>query len=220
MLAQHTNIIVPPTFDDLSAGPESVEREVVAQPSTSDIDAAYTVLESMFTGPWVDFFLISLIIAVIFAVIALYSLIRVYQIRGMERTYYANQPLSSVARRVLRITSPTQQGVAHNPRWETVRNLVASDNENDWRHAIVEADIMLDEAITARGYEGESLGEKMKQVSRADVSTIDGAWEAHKVRNRIAHEGTALSLSQREVKRVLALFERTLRELGHLSTTH
>jgi deoxyadenosine/deoxycytidine kinase len=80
--------------------------------------------------------------------------------------------------------------------------------------AIIEADIMLDEMLTALGYLGDGVGEKLKTVEPSNILTLDAAWEAHKVRNRIAHSGKDFELNQRETKRVVGLFESVFREFG------
>jgi hypothetical protein len=59
------------------------------------------------------------------------------------------------------------------------------------------------------------MADKMRQVDRADFRTIDLAWEAHKVRNRIAHEGSAHSLSAREARRVIDLYDAIFKEHGY-----
>ncbi len=73
-------------------------------------------------------------------------------------------------------------------RWENVIRHIESTNQNDWKQAILEADMMLDEILTTMGYRGESVGEKLKRVVSGDFKSVQDAWEAHKVRNQIAHE--------------------------------
>jgi hypothetical protein len=100
----------------------------------------------------------------------------------------------------------------HNERWERVTALIASDNPGDWRLAIMEADVMLDELVTDMQYHGETLGDKLKAIERSDFATLDSAWEAHKVRNTIAHRGSDFILTHREAKRVIGLFEQVFQE--------
>ena len=78
-----------------------------------------------------------------------------------------------------------------------------------------DADIILDELLTKMGYRGESIGEKLKRVEKGDFVTLDDAWEAHKVRNRIAHE-TDNVLTHEQAVRAVSLFEKGLRELQYL----
>jgi hypothetical protein len=141
--------------------------------------------------------------------------VRTRQIRKEEQKFYARKPLSAAARRVFGVVGASE-GTANAGRWRDVVEHANSANPNDWRQAIMEADVMLDDAISSRGYTGEGIGEKMKQVERGDINTIDDAWEAHKIRNRVAHEGTNYELTQRETRRAINLYENVFRELGHI----
>jgi len=101
-------------------------------------------------------------------------------------------------------------------RFERVLNHLNSDRESDWRLAILEADVLLDEMVTHMGYHGDSLGEKLKGVEKSDFLSLDQAWEAHAVRNKIAHEGSAFALTDREAKRVVKLYEDVFNEFHYI----
>lgn len=101
-------------------------------------------------------------------------------------------------------------------RWETIRERVQAPNPEGWKIAILEADIILEEILDINGYKGASIGEKLKGVEPADLASLNDAWEAHKVRNAIAHEGDAFQLSQREAERVIKLYEKVFREYGYI----
>ena len=103
-----------------------------------------------------------------------------------------------------------------NKKWERVQSHMASQNESDWKLAILEADIMLDELLDVSGYKGDTMGEKLKQVDKSDFNTIDMAWEAHKVRNMIAHEGSDFAMSEREARRVVGLYEAVFKEFRYI----
>ncbi|MCI0619665.1 hypothetical protein L0Y40_01365 [Candidatus Wolfebacteria bacterium] len=145
---------------------------------------------------------ISTILSLLLLTGIIYSIWRTNQIRKTERL-----ALNVPDETVFRSTS-----VEKNERWERVKSLVESDNPNDWRAAIIEADIMLDELVTRMGYGGADLGDKLKGIEGSDFTSLDEAWEAHKVRNRIAHEGGDFILTQREAHRVVALFEKAFEE--------
>lgn len=94
-----------------------------------------------------------------------------------------------------------------NTKWEKILSYLDSANESDWRRAILEADIMLDELLDKFDLPGEdSMSEKLKEIEESDFLTINNAWEAHKIRNQIAHDGQAFVLTQREAKRVIELY--------------
>ena len=88
--------------------------------------------------------------------------------------------------------------------------------ETDWRQAIIEADIILFDALEHDGYPGESVGEKLKAVDPRKIASLQEAWEAHKVRNDIAHQGSAYELSDTLAYRTIQRYETTLREFGEI----
>ena len=120
----------------------------------------------------------------------------------------------------LKVEEAYETGVKGDPsltkRWESVMRHIESNNQNDWRQAIMEADIMLDDLLNKMEYHGESIGEKLKRVERSDFNTLDEAWEAHKVRNQIAHEGSAMALNQYEAKRVINLYKKVFEEFYYI----
>ena len=99
-----------------------------------------------------------------------------------------------------------------NPQWERILFHSESVNENDWRLAILEADIMLGDMLEKMALPGESIGDKLKAVEKSDFLTVENAWEAHKVRNQIAHEGVSFILNQHEAKRVIGLYQSVFQE--------
>lgn len=101
-------------------------------------------------------------------------------------------------------------------RFEKIIEHVSSANQNDWRFAILEADIMLGDMLVSLGYEGETVGEMLKSVERGDLTTLDLAWEAHKIRNDVAHGGAEFHLSQREAKRVIDLYGQVFEEAEYI----
>lgn len=104
-----------------------------------------------------------------------------------------------------------------NEKWQQVQRYMNSQSHVEWRQAILEADIMLDEMLTKIGYAGESVGEKLKNVEESDFITLQKAWDAHKVRNRIAHGGaTEVKLDRREAERVIGLYEEVFSEFYYI----
>jgi hypothetical protein len=83
----------------------------------------------------------------------------------------------------------------------------------DYRHAIIDADKLLDALMTKRGSSGP-LGEKLKN-SESLFSDYNGIWRAHKLRNRIAHELNA-KVTNEEAKEALKQFKRAYKDLGLL----
>jgi hypothetical protein len=101
-------------------------------------------------------------------------------------------------------------------RWKQITEHIETANPNDWKQAVMEADIILGEILDKMGYQGEGIGEKLRRVEKADFQTLDQAWEAHKIRNIIAHEGASYDLTQYEAKRVISLYRQVFEEFFYI----
>ena len=210
-----TTTVTPPSFDDLTQA-----EQVFVQPvQDTSLSGTEFIQDFIFDSFWTGLFTFSLIISLVFAIGIVYSMLRVRQIRKAEARFYAQQPLSSIARRTFGEDTDSFGGgeSEFEERWRSILSHVNADNTNDWKQAILEADVLLDTIITRRGYTGDGIGEKMKQIKRSDINSIEDAWEAHKIRNRVAHEGSDFELTQREARRVINLYEKVFIELEHLS---
>jgi len=103
-----------------------------------------------------------------------------------------------------------------NNKWQDVIVHINSANPSDWKLAILECDIMLSDILEKMGYMQVSIGDKLKSIEPSDFTNIEAAWEAHKIRNQIAHEGSEFMISEREAKRVIGLYELVFREFNYI----
>lgn len=158
-----------------------------------------TALYAMLRGP---FLWISMIVSVVFGVGAMYASLQLKKIREKERATL----------KMLEAKLSSDANKDKNERWERIETLGSSENPGDWRVAIIEADIALHELVRSMGYHGDSLGDMLKGVEKSDFQTLDLAWEAHKIRNRIAHSGSDYILTNREAKRVIDLYRQVFQE--------
>lgn len=108
---------------------------------------------------------------------------------------------------------PPKAGVA---KWNTVVDLITSPSESDWRMAIIEADTLLDQLTKDAGFIGETLGERLKNADPGLFRTLDFAWDAHKLRNQIAHQGSDLVVSRLEFERAVKFYEAVFLEFGYI----
>lgn len=102
-----------------------------------------------------------------------------------------------------------------NEKWQSVLVHINSQNPSDWKLAILECDIMLSDILEKMGYMQPSIGDKLKSIEPSDFTNIEAAWEAHKIRNQIAHEGSDFAINEREAKRVIGLYEAVFREFEY-----
>ena len=109
--------------------------------------------------------------------------------------------------------TPARSGVA--ARWEEIVRHINSVKEAEWKFAVIEADKLIDEILRAAGYRGETMGERLVNIDKVRLQSLDGLWEAHKLRNLIVHD-TKYFARYAEAKRAINLYEDSLKELGIL----
>lgn len=98
--------------------------------------------------------------------------------------------------------------------WSVVETMMADDHESAWAKAVMEADKILDYTMKLRRASGNNLGDRLKN-SRHMFTNVQPVWEAHKLRNQLAHE-VNMKLSRGEAERAVRLFKDGLRQLGGL----
>jgi hypothetical protein len=101
-------------------------------------------------------------------------------------------------------------------RWDGVQKRLESENPNDWKMAVIETDSLLDEIFQKIGYKGENLGERLKNIEPSDFDNLQNIWEAHKIRNKIVHEGDKFELTKDEAKNILEKYKKALKELKYI----
>lgn len=143
--------------------------------------------------------------------IIFYTIIRLRQVENKDEPKFR---VSDAKKQIPQ--AGAEQDIALHEKWLKVQAHINSDDHSQWRLAVLEADIMLGDILEKMGYQGDSIGDKLKSVDKSDFLTLDYAWEAHKIRNQIAHEGSDFQLNEREAKRVIDLYKTVFSEFYHI----
>lgn len=96
--------------------------------------------------------------------------------------------------------------------WLKVERQLVKDNESSYHLAILNADKLLDQALRQRGIKGSTMGERMKSAQTM-WSNASNVWNAHKIRNRIAHEPD-VKVRFDDTRRALAAYKQALKDVG------
>jgi len=97
-------------------------------------------------------------------------------------------------------------------RWQSTLVKLEKDDENSYKLAVIEADKLFDDILKRIGYQGESMGERLKQLTTSQISNIDEVWQAHKLRNQIVHEPDS-RLTHSQAQRAVEIYQRALENL-------
>lgn len=143
---------------------------------------------------------ISYIVALVALAILAYCTVRLHQLKEEEEPMYET------------LEPERAENETEHARWSHVIALIESPSESDWRQSIIEADIMLDDILGTHGYEGSTLAEKLKQGDPARFRTLQDAWDAHKIRNDIAHQGSTYKLTDHIAYRTIGKYKNVFEE--------
>jgi len=154
------------------------------------------------------------VLSVFFIFMICYCFIRLLEIRKKEKKHLQYE-IEEYAHHHKEKASD-ESGFIKNERWEHVLEYLSSPNQSDWKLAVMEADSILEDLTDTMELEGINLGERLKSSNKDKFKTLDDAWEAHLVRNKIAHDGSQFELSQHEANRIITLYENVFREFGHI----
>jgi hypothetical protein len=149
-------------------------------------------------GIWFWIVIIGYTLSVLALGVIVYITMRIFDLRHREEHFYTTL-----------IEDPNARE-AGNPRWAYIQVLLEDTHPSKWREAIIEADIMLDEVLRKKGYTGDTFADRIRQ---AHLETERSAGEAHGIRNRIAHEGSAFDISHTLAQRTIAHYESVFQEL-------
>lgn len=97
-------------------------------------------------------------------------------------------------------------------QWLAIESQLKRDETSSYHLTVLNADKLLDRALKERGYKGETMGERMR-AAKATWSNANAIWNAHKLRNQIAHEHD-IRVTYDDARRALSGFKQGLKDIG------
>lgn len=128
---------------------------------------------------------------------------RFYVLEG-HRAYKAPQKLLSFEEEQKRIARK---------KWDDIVRKAEAGGPAGYPMAIIEADVLLENSLGRMGFLGKNLAERLRSLAPSELPNVNDVWEAHKLRNKIAHEPD-FRPSQDETTKALGTYKRALEDLG------
>ena len=189
--------IAPVNIETVSSGSLFEDLSIIIQNKIGGVDA----MKSFFLGIEGALALLALVFFAGFICISL----RMGDVRRKIHGQYAPIPVEK------------SEAKGYAMQWQFVLDHTNSENPAEWKIAILEADNMLDRILEDEGYLGETVADRLKAMSPSRIASYDDLWEAHKVRNQIAHGGAIdMDLSKKMVRDTVAKFGNAFNDLGYL----
>jgi hypothetical protein len=194
------NLTQQPLFD-----PTYLNIEYIFDKIANSIGPIISFITDVHT--WQTIGIISVSISILSLIIIIFSLVRMYEIQVFDREEIEHEISHALAK-------DKERDRTLNPRWKYVLTLIESPNESDWRVSIMEADSLLEESFKERGLVGGTMAELLEEAKLNGYPSIQNAWDAHLIRNKIAHEGLDYPLTQVEGRRIIKLYQNVFEGLG------
>jgi len=99
--------------------------------------------------------------------------------------------------------------------WAKIIERSEKPSESEYKLAIIEADGLLNEVLEKMGYQGETLGERLKKISPDILPNIQEIPEVHKLRNNIVHDPD-YRITLEQTRETLKIYEKALQDLNAL----
>lgn len=95
--------------------------------------------------------------------------------------------------------------------WMEIQQMMTA-GPSGLKNALMEADKLLDHVMIAKGFRGNSMGDRLKSGGQA-FSDLNAIWSAHKLRNHVAHE-VAIDIVPSQIKDAVDKLGRGIKDLG------
>jgi hypothetical protein len=196
--------IVQTALDKPLFDPSYLNLEYIFTKIVEYIKPIYNIIIDPHTWTVVGF--VSAICSVIFISIIIFALVRMREIQLHEKMEINHEINEALLR-------DKEKSRNENQKWNYILTLIESPNESDWRMSIMEADTLLEESLKGKELTGNTVAELLEEARSSGYASIQNAWDAHLIRNKIAHEGSDYPLSQTEGRRVIKMFQNFFEEL-------
>jgi hypothetical protein len=157
---------------------------------------------TILAAAWAAFSVFSYALSFLFALGALGALGALAYIRAQEE-----QVLYSTV--VPYRTEPLEES-----RFERVLSDAVSDEPRRWKKAVLDADDMLGELLTALNLPGETTAERLSLAAKKPFASLPSAWEAHRARNIIESGTSDFILTKQEALRIVKLYHDVFEEFN------
>ncbi len=177
-----------------------------------------TLLWETVTAVWMTWLKpVFIVLDILCVIIAVYSAIKVWPKAGKISVFKkpgghghdANGPAHGG-------TAAATGAPQHNPavikHWTDIVKRANTGSPENLRWAIMESDALVDLVIKEKGLPGDTMADRLANFRREEYKTIDKMWDAHRLRNEIAHT-PGFKISTRQAEKALFAYRDFLKEL-------
>ena len=151
----------------------------------------------------------SIALSIAFGALCAYVLIQIWPLRMRLRIREGHQAFMAPQQR---FSVEDTHRVATRKKWEEIIRRVETQGPPGYSISIIEADVLLEHTLGRIGIAGRNIAERLRSLAPDELPNVNAVWEAHALRNRIAHEPNFVP-SREETAKALAAYKEALTAL-------
>ena len=151
----------------------------------------------------------SIALSVASVVLAVYVLIQMWPLRMRLRIREGYQAFMAPQQR---FTVEDTHKVATRKKWEEIIRRVETQGPSGYSISIIEADVLVEHTLGRIGIIGRNIAERLRSLAPEELPNVNAVWDAHALRNRIAHEPNFIP-SKDETAKALSAYKEALESL-------
>ena len=98
-------------------------------------------------------------------------------------------------------------------KWKQIRTKYDDGTMDGAKVAIIQADALVDTILKNAGLEGEHMADRLMNIDKSELKSLDDIWTSHKIRNNVVHTD-GFELSSDLSDRAMRGYEKFLKELN------
>ncbi len=110
---------------------------------------------------------------------------------------------------------PISQETVFQKKWKKIKKRLSSHSESNWKLAIIEAEEIVEEALSKMGYKGDGIREKLKEVNSAVIPQLSNLISGYDIFINIIAD-KSYQIKQEEAIKIISNFEEFLKSVEML----
>ncbi len=99
------------------------------------------------------------------------------------------------------------------PRWIKILETAKLATPEALKIAVIDADKLADDSLKQLGMKGETMADRIDEVTIEEIPSIDKLFKAHRIRNELVHNPDS-EMSKHEAKKLLGDYEDFFRDIN------
>lgn len=95
-------------------------------------------------------------------------------------------------------------------KWEEIKKGLISENESEWKVAVISADNLIDGIMAKMGYAGETMEERLLKIPPGQIENLEDLKKAHEIKKKVVYD-ESFRLDREKAEEAILCYEEFLK---------